>query len=426
MYYVGIDLGTSGCRLISIDQHEKIVYQSKISYSNTDKQTPALWWQSVKQLLHSLPKDIATQLAAISIDGTSGTLLLCDAEGKPSSEALMYNDTRAAQQAEELASILPKNSGAHGVGSSLSKLLYLLKNQPVSAQSAHRYALHQADWIANRLLGQFGWSDENNCLKLGYDPVLRQWPDYLSKLNFPLQLLPKVIEVGQCFGTISLAMAKQLHLPIQTKIVAGTSDSIAAFIATGAKEIGDAVTSLGSTLTIKILTQKPIYAPEMGIYSHRLGNQWLVGGASNTGGSVLLAHFEPTRLNELSQQLKPKQLLNLNYYPLLQQGERFPIADLNKQAIISPRPKQDSQFLQALLEGIADIETQAYQCLKHLGAATPKLVYTVGGGHRNTAWTTLRADKLGIAIQTPLNNEAAYGVALLAKRAGIKKSITFY
>jgi sugar (pentulose or hexulose) kinase len=216
----------------------------------------------------------------------------------------MYNDTRAAQQAKELASILPKNSGAHGVGSSLSKLLYLLKNQSVSAQSAHRYALHQADWIANRLLGQFGWSDENNCLKLGYDPVLRQWPDYLSKLNFPLQLLPKVIEVGQCFGTISVDMAKQLHLPIQTKIVAGTSDSIAAFIATGAKEIGDAVTSLGSTLTIKILTQKPIYAPEMGIYSHRLGNQWLVGGASNTGGAVLLAHFEATRLDELSQQLK--------------------------------------------------------------------------------------------------------------------------
>ncbi len=423
MYYIGIDLGTSGCRLISINQHEEIVYQSKISYSNTDRQTPALWWKSVKQLLQSLPKDIATQLAAISIDGTSGTLLLCNAEGKPSSEALMYNDSRAAQQAKELASILPKNSGAHGMGSSLSKLLYLLKNQPVSAQSVHRYALHQADWIANRLLGQFGWSDENNCLKLGYDPVLRQWPDYLSRLNFPLQLLPKVIEVGQCFGTISAAMAKQLHLPTQTKIVAGTSDSIAAFIATGAKEIGDAVTSLGSTLTIKILTQKPIYAPEMGIYSHRLGNQWLVGGASNTGGAVLLAHFEPTHLDELSQQLKPKQLLNLNYYPLLKQGERFPIADPNKQAVISPRPKQDSQFLQALLEGIADIEAQAYQCLNHLGADTPKLVYTVGGGHRNIAWTILRADKLGIAIQTPLNNEAAYGVALLAKRAGTKTCV---
>jgi sugar (pentulose or hexulose) kinase len=423
MYYVGIDLGTSGCRLISIDQSENIVYQCKVSYAKTDVQTPRLWWQSLKQLFHRLPQNIAKQLTAISIDGTSGTLLLCDAEGKPSSEALMYNDTRATQQAAEIANLLPNNSGAHGVGSSLSKLLYLLKQQPVSTQSAHRYALHQADWIANRLLGQFGWSDENNCLKLGYDPVLRQWPDYLSKLNFPLQLLPKVIEVGQCFGTISAAMAKQFHLPTQTKIVAGTSDSIAAFIATGAKEIGDAVTSLGSTLTIKILTQKPIYAPEMGIYSHRLGNQWLVGGASNTGGAVLLAHFDPMRLDELSQQLNPKQLLNLNYYPLLKQGERFPIADPNKQAIISPRPEQDSQFLQALLEGIADIEAQAYQCLNHLGAASPKLIYTVGGGHRNAAWTILRADKLGIAIQTPPNNEAAYGVALLAKRARRKSCI---
>jgi sugar (pentulose or hexulose) kinase len=332
----------------------------------------------------------------------------------------MYNDVRASDEANAIAKIAPLDSGAQGASSALARYLWLLKNTP---NQQHAHVLHQADWIMGKLSGIFGHSDENNCLKLGYDVLKKQWPDWFSSLSIPLPLLPRVHRVGLEIAVIDTQIATLFGLPVDLSIVTGTTDSIAAFIATGAKEIGEAVTSLGSTLTIKILTQKPIYAPEMGIYSHRLGNQWLVGGASNTGGAVLLAHFDPMRLDELSQQLNPKQLLNLNYYPLLKQGERFPIADPNKQAIISPRPEQDSQFLQALLEGIADIEAQAYQCLNHLGAASPKLIYTVGGGHRNAAWTILRADKLGIAIQTPLNNEAAYGVALLAKRAGIKSRI---
>ena len=70
------------------------------------------------------------KLRAISIDGTSGTLLLSDGKGKPSSPVLMYNDTQAWQEAADIATIAPDQSGAHGVGGSLSKLLFLLKQYP--------------------------------------------------------------------------------------------------------------------------------------------------------------------------------------------------------------------------------------------------------------------------------------------------------
>ena len=201
----------------------------------------------------------------------------------------------------------------------------------------------------------------------------------------------------------------------QLKIVAGTTDSIAAFIATGAMNIGDAVSSLGSTLAIKILVKQAIYAPKMGIYSHRLGDKWLVGGASNTGGAVLLKYFKSAQLAELTLDVNPKQLLNLNYYPLVQQGERFPVANVNKAAILHPRPTRDAEFFQAMLEGIADIEAEAYRCLTQLGANPPRLIYTVGGGNRNEKWTTIRQNKLGIKLINPVYSEAAYGSAVLAK-----------
>jgi len=412
MLYAGLDFGTSGCRLMLIDQHNQLCYENRVIYADNVLQSPKLWWQALLQLFSALPHTLREKLAAISIDGTSGSLLLSDCAGKPSSPVLMYNDTQAIQEAAYISTIAPDNSGAHGVGGSLSKLLFLLKHYP---SEDHAYALHQADWLSNRLLDQWGLSDENNCLKLGYDPVARQWPQWLASLNLAKHLLPKVTATGQCLGTISAKMAQELQLPPQLKIVAGTTDSIAAFIATGANQIGEAVSSLGSTLAIKLLTQKAIYAPKMGIYSHRLGDKWLVGGASNTGGAVLLKYFDKAQLAKLTQHVNPKQLLNLNYYPLVQKGERFPIADANKLPILDPRPCKNADFFQAILEGIADIETEAYHCLTQLGAIQAHLIYTVGGGNKNRKWTTIRQNKLGIVLKNPIYSEAAYGSALLAK-----------
>ncbi len=86
----------------------------------------------------------------------------------------------------------------------------------------------------------------------------------------------------------------------------GTTDSNAATLAAGASEIGDAVTSLGSTLVLKILSDRPVNAPQYGVYSHRLGDHWLVGGASNSGGAVTAAHFTPEEMRRLSTEMNPE------------------------------------------------------------------------------------------------------------------------
>lgn len=414
MLFAGIDLGTSGCRIIIIDNNKNIQYENRVIYTKLDKQTPKLWWQSVSSLLRDLPKNISTQLVSLSVDGTSGTLLLTDDKGKPTSPALLYNDTSAITQANHIRDIAPDNSGAHGAGSSLSKSLYLLDQYP---NNKHAHALHQADWISNTLLGKFGYSDENNCLKLGYDAQLNQWPTWMQSLDLPPNLLPQVHTPGQTFGKIHPEIATQLQLPPSLEIIAGTTDSIAAFIATGAYKIGEAVSSLGSTLAIKIIADKPIFAPEMGVYSHKLGDHWLVGGASNTGGAVLRQHFTIQQMRAMTINLNPKKLLNLAYYPLPKIGERFPIANTQKAPNLSPRPDNDIDFFQAILEGIANIEKQAYETLTLLGAPHLQHIYTVGGGSNNAKWIKIRELISAVKISKPQYNEAAYGVALLAFRA---------
>ena len=96
-----------------------------------------------------------------------------------------------------------------------------------------------------------------------------------------------MVEPGASLGRVSEAAVKRWGLPPSCEVVAGTTDSIAAFLASGAEESGTAVTSLGSTLAIKMLSDTRVDDSELGIYSHRLGDQWLVGGASNVGCAVL-------------------------------------------------------------------------------------------------------------------------------------------
>lgn len=420
-YYVGVDLGTSGCRAIAIDRQGYSIAEaraalpaSRHSTPGASEQDPQAWWPAVTRVLGSLASKAPGRIRAIAVDGTSSTLLLCDEHGAPCSPALMYDDTRARDQAQVIDEVAPPDSPARGAGSALAKLLYLLE-QARDATPAH--ALHQADWIAGRLGAGFGASDENNVLKLGYDPVARQWPAWLQAFPMVPPLLPEVHPVGGLTGRISPEVAASLGMPDDVLLVAGTTDSNAATLAAGISQAGDAVTSLGSTLVLKIYSDHPIASARYGVYSHRIGGRWLAGGASNSGGAVLRQFFSDTELTALSERIDPDRPTGLDYYPLPGIGERFPFSEPDRQPRMQPRPAADHDFLQALFEGIAAIEAAGYRRLADLGAPYPRRVLSSGGGAKNRVWQRIRARALGVPVVPAMHSEAAYGTALLARAA---------
>jgi len=416
--YLGIDLGTSGCRGIVIDVEGRQQAQAAVTLPSPQRdgksveQRPGLWLDGLQQVLRQLGPELLGQVAAIAVDGTSSTVLLTDDDGQPLGPALMYNDGRATSEAQTIAAHAPNDSAARGAGSSLAKLLWLLAQQ--TAKPAH--VLHQADWISGWLLNRYGDSDENNCLKLGYDPQQRRWPDWLQALLPDIGLLPKVVPPGTPLGTVSATLATEFGLPPDSQIVSGTTDSTAGLIATGAAQVGDAVTTIGSTLVLKVLSDRPIASPEHGVYSHRLGDLWLVGGASNSGGAVLRQHFDDASITRLSTETDFDQPTGLDYYPLTAPGERFPMADPQLPPRLHPRPNDDRLFFQAMLEGIAAIEHQGYRLLQTLGAPYPTRIITSGGGAANRRWGRYRGKLIGVPESAAEHTEAAYGAALLARR----------
>ncbi|MCG6932786.1 MAG: FGGY-family carbohydrate kinase [Gallionella sp.] len=409
MLYLGLDFGTSGARACVIARDKSVVWEQRIEYPDPKGQSPADWRAGLHTLLSALPEQLGARLHGLAIDGTSGTVLLCNADLEPCSTALLYHDSRAYQQAEQLKSIAPHGSAASSATSGLARFLWLTEQDDARHAA---YFMHQADWLTALLSGQPGISDYHNALKSGYDVERLCWPDWVIALPHS-NLLPEVRTPGAVIRPIQPDIAAHFGINPECSVHAGTTDSTAAFIASGVDETGIGVTTLGTTLVLKQLTEQRIEAPEFGVYSHRYGGLWLVGGASNAGAGVLRRYFDDAQLAELSKLIDPAVETPLDYYPLNGSGERFPVSDSQMQPRLEPRPASNAEFLHGLLQGLAHIETAGYARLAELGAPPLRRVVTNGGGAKNDAWKKLRERLLGVPVSSATHREAAYGSALL-------------
>ncbi|CAI9103732.1 OLC1v1002270C1 [Oldenlandia corymbosa var. corymbosa] len=421
--YLGMDFGTSGARYAVIDKEGNINAEGKREYplfmSDESVDWLSSWRSTLFSLLEDVPVGLRSRIASISIDGTSATTMIINSKtGKPLSKAFLYNES-CGDALPMVKSIAPENHTVCSGSSTLCKLVYWWNSSDANKESA--VLMHQADWLLWLLHGKLGVSDYNNALKVGYDPEIDSYPAWLTVQPYYFAL-PSIQAPGTPIEFMKEEIRKNFGFPDNCVICTGTTDSIAAFLAARATQPGKAVTSLGSTLAIKLLSTKRIEDSRFGVYSHRLDDKWLVGGASNTGGAVLKQIFTDEQLEKLSERINPMEPSPLDYYPLQSVGERFPMADPNMEPRLHPRPENDVEYLHGILESIARIEAKGYQLLKDLGSTPVEEVFTAGGGSKNPNWIKIRERVLGLPVHKALQTEAAYGAALLALKGSAASS----
>ena len=175
-----------------------------------------------------------------------------------------------------------------------------------------------------------------------------------------------------------------------------------------------------------------------GVYSHRFPrfgdsggeeeDAWLIGGASNVGCAVLRQEgFDDAELIALSEEIDHDIDSPLSYYPLIKKGERFPVANSNKESVLQPKPDSRKEYLHGILQGIGDVEREGFRVLGELGASPhrPTVVLSCGGGSKNDMWLKMRERRLKdicdddhpVEVKRATNTEASYGAALLAAAA---------
>lgn len=423
--FLGVDLGSSGLRLAILaragapgGQPDAPLLSRQVPYGGPFDD-PEAWRQGLIQLMASVPADLRHRVGAMALDGTSGTLLACRADGSlpppPLDRALPYH-LACPEQAGDVAMLLGEAPGgaAHPAASASGSLARALRLRAMAREADMGRGLllrHQADWLMGWLLNDWRWGEEGNNVRLGWDLQQGHWLGAVAAGVGP-EALPQIRASGSVMGGLGPAAAAALGLPEACQVVAGSTDANAAVLAAD-PDAGDGIAVLGTTLVLKQFVPAPLAGA--GVSNHRVGGRWLAGGASNAGAGILRRFFDDERIAELSRQIDPDRPTGLGLRPLSRPGERFPVDDPGLEPILEPRPVSDARYLQALLEGLTTIEAAGWQRLRELGGPVLGRVISVGGGARNSQWRALRARALGVPVLNRPKRTAALGMALLAR-----------
>lgn len=443
--FVGIDLGTSGVRVMGAEIGGQNLMQVAESFPSPlirqscaesaggiFEQNPEAWRVALDHVLGQFIRKIKDaglpidKIQGLCTTSTSGTILAVDAVGHTLMNAIMYSDQRAQEETpvvQAAAKAFSEKLGYNFNASfALPKILWLKRKQPDIYNRATKI-LHANDFLVGLLSGEFMHSDSSNCLKTGYDWVADKWPDFIeSDIGIPTSKLPDVARPGHKISKTSVDLEKRTGFPAGVSIFSGATDSIMALIASGACRVGDVFSSLGSTLVTRVLTTKLVRDPLGRVYCHLLPGTnriFLPGGASSVGAECLTYYFPKINYVRYDTEALVRAPVNPIVYPLIRPGERFPFIAPHACHYYFGPEKDEFEKYGAYLQGVAFVERLGLEILEELGAKAGSRVFTVGGGAKSNAWSQIRADVLQKEIHRPKIIEAAYGAVILAAGASM-------
>lgn len=426
MLFLGIDAGTQGVRAAVVTSRGETLAEAAYSYPVLNlarlpdryEQSPRDWWQAlcrvVRDCVRKLPRP--EEIAAVSLCGTSGTILPLDEAGEPLGNAILYNDLRSAAKAaglrERAPGLEPRLGYRIGASFSLPRMVWYREEEP-KIYGKCRLFVHQADYLLGRLSGEFV-TDSTNALKSGYNILAGEWPRELEEdLGLDREKLPRVLAPGETISRLCPAAAEELGLSPKTRVAAGATDAYAAVLAAGAVGPGDCVSVLGTTLVCKAVANRRILDPAGVGYPYPMPEgRWLIGGATNLGGRCVgeLAGGDYRRLDAEAEKLIPT---GVRCYPLYGRGERFPFSDPDAEPFFRGSIF-GGRLYPALMEGEAYGERLCYERLEEQGCTLGPVVRATGGASRSPVWLKIRASILQKPMVVPEALTSAVGCAMMA------------
>lgn len=424
--WAGVDAGTQSVRVVVLTGAGELRGRGATPLTGRrdgprHEQDPEAWWDALATASRQAMSGVdGRAVRGVAVAATSGTILLTGPDGEPLTPGLMYDDTRAAAEAERAGDAgreLWERLGYRRMQPAwaLPKLLWLLDHRPGLAE--HARLAHQSDFLAGRLAGHPVATDLSNALKTGVDLIAGGWPrPVMDALGVPARLLPPVVRPGARLGEVGRRAAELTGLRAGTPIFAGATDGCAAQFAAGVVEVGDWSTVIGTTLVLKGVSEALVADPSGALYAHRSPDgRWLPGGASGSGGGAIAAELPGRDLDALAERAAAYEPSGVLSYPLASaRGERFPFVAPDATPFRLGEPRDDAELYASLLQGVGYVERLCFDHLARLGVPVHGRRVVTGGGAVSAYWTRLRADIMGRPVTVPRHTDPAVGMAVLA------------
>ena len=440
MLYIGIDLGTSACKLLLVD--EKGCVRNTVSkeyplcfpHPGWSEQDPGDWWTACREGVPELLAGFdAREVRGMGVGGQMHGLVALDETDAVLRPAILWNDGRTAEETAWLNDTVgrPVLSARTGniafAGFTAPKLLWMKKHEPELFARIGKIMLPK-DYLVYCLTGVHAtdYSDASGMLLL--DVEHKCWSrDMLALCGISESQMPRLYESFAPVGTLLPETAAALGLPQGVTVCAGAGDNAAAAVGTGTVSTGAAHSdsrcniSLGTSGTIFISSEKFGVDATNGLhaFAHADGGWHLMG--CMLSAAACNQWWVKTVLNsdDFAGEQKKIQELGTNpvfFAPYLM-GERTPYNDTEvRGAFVGLSLNTDrGQMTQAVLEGVAFSFRDALELARGLGVPTQRATIC-GGGAKSPLWRTIMANILNIQIDYIQNEGPAMGAAMLAAK----------
>lgn len=445
-YLLGIDIGTSACKVAIFDKNGNVLSTSNGGYEvyypkhGWAEQNPEEWWTAVCGAIREALKKgqiRPEEIAGVGIDGQSWSAIAVDKEGNVLTNTPIWMDTRAKDICDELNEKIGADAIFKLSGNSLqpsyttAKIIWYQRNMPEVYKKTYKI-LQSNSYIAYKLTGNMTQDVSQGYGLHCFDMHAGTWDAAMcDALGIPMEILPDIHACHDVVGTVTEKAAKESGLAIGTPVVAGGLDAACGTLGTGVIHNGETQEQGGQAggMSICIDTYKADVRLILGY--HVVPDCWLLQGGTTGGGGVMrwlerefgdFERVEGERLGKSSLQLfnEAAKLVapgsdGVIFLPYMS-GERSPVWDPDAKGVFYGLDfsKTKAHFVRAAMEGVAYSLKHNLEVAKEAGADVSEL-RAMGGSANSFLWTQIKSDITGKLIVVPSSDTATtLGAVILA------------
>ena len=301
-YLLGIDIGTSACKVAVFDRNGKVLaaasgdYPVYYPHEGWAEQNPEEWWDAVcRATKETIQKaDItADEIAGIGIDGQSWSAIPIDREGNVLANTPIWMDTRAQSICDRLNQEIGQEEIFEVAGNSLqpsystAKILWYKENLPEVYAKIHKI-LQSNSYIAFKLTNAVTQDVSQGYGLHCFNMKKGCWDEKMcERLGIPMEFLPKICDCDHVVGTVTGKSAAECGLVEGIPVVAGGLDAACGTLGAGVIHSGETQEQGGQAGGMSICTEEYKADPRLILSYHVVPGKWLLQGGTTGGGGVM-------------------------------------------------------------------------------------------------------------------------------------------
>lgn len=434
--YIGIDLGTSGVKVILLSEQGEVLASSTSPLTVSrprelwSEQDPQQWWQATDSAMQALaaqhPLD---QVRAIGLSGQMHGATLLDSQQRVLRPAILWNDGRCGEECRLLEQQVPDSRQITGnlmmPGFTAPKLLWVARHEPEIFRQVAKVLLPK-DYLRLRMTGDYASDMSDSAGTLWMDVARRDWSDkLLAACHLTRDHMPALYEGCDITGELLPEIARRWQMPV-VPVVAGGGDNAAGAVGVGMADAGQAMLSLGTSGVYFAVSDGFLSNPESAVHSfcHALPERWHLMSVMLSAASCLDWAARLTGMADVPALLAGAEQASdtagdLWFLPYLS-GERTPHNNPAAKGVFFGLTHQHgpAELAKAVLEGVGYGLAQGMDIVNACGVA-PRSITLIGGGARSPYWRQMLADISGQTLdyRTCAEVGPALGAARLAQIA---------